>query len=192
MAAAQLFTYSDLVITQGSKFYALAQADVLENFYGLSESYERLATASRLAKLCDRVIMEHEPCDDILLLLLYGLRALCRGRPPEIVTAAFGLKFLEFNGLTPACTFCAVCGERLCAAAAGKLGAYPAGLGGLCCAGCAAENGQTRFRLGEGARRAAEYVLSSDNGKVFSFEADPHVSQSLINYTDALIAELLR
>ena len=99
--AAQLFTYSDLVITQGRGFYTLAQADVIETFYGLSESYERLEAASRLARLCDKVIMEHEPCDDILRILLYSLRALCREKPPDLVSAAFNLKFLEYSGLAP-------------------------------------------------------------------------------------------
>jgi len=188
LAAAQLFTYSDFVITQGPSFFALAQTDVIETFYDLRVSYESLAAASRMAKLCDRVILEHEPCDDILRLLIYGFNALCKSKQPDLVTAAFALKFLEYNGLTPSFAVCSICQKQLTSADAGKQGRYSVGLHGAICAECAKALGQpANIWLSESTRQAAEYVISSRPNGVFSFEASSQVLSQLSSYTDHLL-----
>ena len=187
LAATQLFTYSDFVITQGANFFALAQTDVIESFYGLCTSVEQLSAASLLAKLCDRVILEQEPCDDILRLLIYGFNALCKAKPPELVTAAFSLKFLEYSGLAPSFDVCSVCQKRLTGADAGKRGLYPAGLHGIICADCVRTAGNPQFWLPENTRRAGEYVIAARAGGVFSFEASPQVLAQLESYADYLL-----
>ena len=58
MAAAQLFTYADYVITVGRGFHALAQAQVIESFYGLRTDYDRLTAAHLLAEVCEKTLLE--------------------------------------------------------------------------------------------------------------------------------------
>ncbi|MCL2674533.1 MAG: DNA repair protein RecO [Defluviitaleaceae bacterium] len=190
LAAAQLFTYSDFVITQGKNYFAITQADVIETFYGLGDSYERLIAASRAAKLCDRVILEQEPCDDILHLLIYSLNALCKDRPPELVEAAFLLKFLQYSGFGPDFETCSLCGKVVTFQDAGKLGQFPAGLHGITCAACAGSANQAiRMWLAESTRQAAVYIVNSDVRNLFSFEAVPQVLVQLSEYGDFMLRE---
>ena len=191
LAAAQLFTYSDFVITQGPNFFALAQTDVIETFYNLRGSYEKLAAASRLMKLCDRVILEYEPCDDILRMLLYSLQALCKEKQPDLVTAAFALKFLEYSGLTPVFEVCSICQKNLTHSDAGKQGQYFAGMHGVICADCAKSSTlSARHWLSESTRQAAAYVINSQPDSVFSFQASQQVLDQLLSYSDRLVEAL--
>jgi len=105
MAAAQLFTYADFVIYQGSGFYALAQIDIIESFYPLRTSLETLCYAQLFAELCEKTIMENMPSDDILLLLLKAFQKLSEhDRPPvclKMICGAFLFKYLQLSGYEP-------------------------------------------------------------------------------------------
>ncbi|MCL2616657.1 MAG: DNA repair protein RecO [Defluviitaleaceae bacterium] len=190
LAATQLFTYSDFVLTQGNNFFALAQADVIETFFGLGGSYELLVAASRAARLCDRVVLEQEPCDDILRLLIYTQDALCKGKPPELTEAAFAIKFLAHSGLAPMFSACSVCGKPLESTDAGKQGLFPADQHGVICSGCYIA-GQINLRiigwLAESTRQAAAYVVDKEARRLFSFQAAPQVLEQLATYADTLL-----
>ena len=190
LAATQLFTYSDFVITQGTNYFAITQADVIETFYGLGESYERLLAASRITKLCDRVILEQEPSDDILRLLIYSLNALCKDVAPELVEAVFALKFLQYSGFGPDFETCSACGKTVTDADAGKLGQFPAGLHGITCADCyRGTNQAVRLWLAQSSRQAAVYIVNADVRNLFRFEAVPQVLAQLLAYGDFMLHE---
>ena len=187
LAAAQLFTYSDFVITQGQNFFALAQTEVIESFYDIRNSYELLCAASHMVKLCDRLTLELEPCDDILKLLIYSLNSLCKAKSPDLVTAAFSLKFLEYSGFAPSFDVCSVCRKSLSCFEAGGQGRYPADAFGLMCSRCSRQaGGRSLHSLSESARQAAEYIIRSQPRELFGFEAAPQVLTQLTHYTDSL------
>ena len=113
LAAAQLFTYSDMVIAQGTGFYSLAQAQVVEGFYGLREDYDALCVAHLIAEVCEKTIWENERYDDLLRLALAALTHLCKPHnlPPGLVCAVFMHRFFACHGVAPPLDICCRCGS---------------------------------------------------------------------------------
>ncbi len=166
MSAAQLFCYSDYVLYDGGTFISLAQADVLESFYAITEDYNRLWCGSYFLELCDKIIMEcvQTDDDDYLLLLLKGLTALKQGKfETSLTCAVFELKLMQISGYsvdTEACVSCGVDNElsHFCSE-------------GFLCKSCAVKS-QTIVRsvlLSEVALNAIRYIINCEIEKVFSF-----------------------
>lgn len=117
IAAAQLFTYADFVLCDGRQFYSVAQADVIEGFFGLRNDYERLCHAHLALEVCEKTVLDNTPCDDLLLLLLKTLTRLSRPAqypmPPAQVSCVFLFRFFLYYGLAPQIDECCVCGGAL-------------------------------------------------------------------------------
>ena len=113
MATAQLFTYADMLIADGRSFKSLAQAEVIESFYALRTDYERLCTAHLIAEICEKTVLEDQPCDDLLLLVLRAFSYLKIEHPPLLVLCTFLFRFYSCQGLTPQVDECVICGTPL-------------------------------------------------------------------------------
>jgi len=112
MASAQLFTYSDFVLTAGRGFHALAQAQVIESFYGLRTDYDALTAAHLVVEVCEKTLLEDTQCDELLLLALKALGYLNKQKlPPLQVASVFFIRFFAYYGLAPETQGCTVCGE---------------------------------------------------------------------------------
>jgi DNA repair protein RecO (recombination protein O) len=114
LAGTQLFTYSDFVLFDGGRFFAVTQIDVIEQFYALRTEYEKLCCGMYFAELCDKMLPLGEACPEILYLLLKAFQALQGAQAPSAALLAariFELKFLQACGYAPELTACAVCGE---------------------------------------------------------------------------------
>ncbi|MCL2356501.1 MAG: DNA repair protein RecO [Defluviitaleaceae bacterium] len=113
MASAQIFTYSDFILTEGRGFMSVAQADVIESFYELRTDYDRLCAAYAITEVCDKALRESENCDAILLLVLKSLAHLTKEKfPPAQISAVFMLRFFDVYGLRPRTDECVVCGAK--------------------------------------------------------------------------------
>ncbi|MCL2605102.1 MAG: DNA repair protein RecO [Defluviitaleaceae bacterium] len=113
IAAAQLFTYADLVIAEGRGFHSLAQASVIESFYDLRTDYDALCCAHVIAEICERTVLESENCDELLQLTLKALGYLHKKEPPLPllqVLAVFMLRFFLWYGVAPTLDACCICG----------------------------------------------------------------------------------
>ena len=112
MAAAQLFTYSDFVLTTGRGFHSVTQAQVIESFYDLRTDYDALTAAHLIMEVCERTLLEDTSCDDLLLLALKSLGHLSKQKlPPIQVIGVFFLRFFAYYGLAPDTESCIVCSE---------------------------------------------------------------------------------
>lgn len=163
MASTQIFTYSDFIIDD--RFNALAQTDVIENFYDIRNNYDRLCCGNYMLELTDKTLFENMPCDEVLLLLLKSLSVLAKGTAaPGFVRVVFELKFFQLNGYAPETDGCNVCGsgEDL----------YWGGAG-FVCPHCAPDG--TLVKLCEGSVRAIKYILASDIKDLFKFSVSGDV-----------------
>ena len=121
MAAAQLFTYADFVLTQGRGFYSLSQAEIIENFYALREDYDRLMSAHMVAEVCEKTMWDNLEGDELLRLALKSLSVLAKGLrvggasytakevPPMQVSSVFIMRFFAVYGLRPQTNACVMC-----------------------------------------------------------------------------------
>jgi DNA repair protein RecO (recombination protein O) len=169
MAAAQLFTYADFVLADGAGFRALAQAEVIENFYNLRGDYERFAYAHLLAEICEKTIMDSLSCDGLLLLLLKALSHLNKesGLPAGQVASVFLFRFYNHYGIAPPLEACCLCGGEPVANAAFCRE-------GVLCAPCAGRVAH-RVPLAPGALAALRHIPQSGLKEAFMFKADEAV-----------------
>ena len=159
MASAQLFTYSSFIIYDGGRFYSIAQADVIENFFELRADYTRLCLSQYFAEMCDKTTPYNAPCDDILHLLLISLSSLAKGvRTPLLIARAFEFKFFQLSGVAPEVEQCAICGGSLTAP-------IRFGADGTVC-GCYT---QPALIMSAPALSAVKYVLAADLPNIFKF-----------------------
>lgn len=100
---AQLFAYSELELYKGnSSLYTLTGGKLIEPFCGLSEDYDRISAAGKMAVLLLKVIQENLPDEETLRLFLNSLYFINTGkRVPEFVKIIFMLKILQIQGVAP-------------------------------------------------------------------------------------------
>jgi len=170
MAAAQLFTYADFVITVGRGFNALAQAEVIENFYGLRTDYDRLTAGHLLAEVCEKTLLENIACDDLLLLALKSLAHLCKPTfPPLHVIGVFFMRFYAYYGLEPAVDACVNCGADV------ESRAFFSAEGLV----CALHKPGYGVPLSQAAVYALRHILGNDLAMAFRFKAHEDVLKEL-------------
>ena len=173
MAAAQLFTYADFVLAQGSGFYALAQAEVIESFYPLRQDYDRLMTACLLVELCEKTLWDNIPCDELLLLILKSLSHLSRGKlPPEQITCVFLFRFFAFHGIQPqvdACIVCSTSVEEM------ESGIFLAAEGVV----CSSHKPMGSLPISAAATHAMQYIQKNDLAKSFMFTVDKYTLKEM-------------
>ena len=171
MAAAQIFTYADFILSQGRGFYSLSQADVIESFYNLRTDYDRLLAAHAIVDVCDKTVLEDSDCDVLLQLTLKSLANLAKGNfPPVQISAVFLLRFFDFYGLRPHSDECAVCDLP-----AGEMGGrFFWGHEGLLCL----RHG-SGIAISPAAARAISFILTEDLPISFQFDAHDDVIAEL-------------
>ena len=170
MAAAQLFTYADFVITRGRGFNALAQAQVIQSFYGIRTDYDRLTAAHLLAEVCEKTVLEESSCDELLRLALRSLSHLSKPIfPPLQVTGVFFMRFYAYYGLAPETGACAQCGQDV------EHEAF------FCAEGlvCGAHKPGYGVKLSRAAVFALRHILDSDLITAFKFKAHEEVLEEL-------------
>jgi len=170
MAAAQLFTYSDFVLTVGRGFYALAQAQVIESFYGLRRDYDCLTAAHLVVEVCEKTLLEDNPADDLLLLALKSLGHLNKNiLPPLQVLGVFFMRFFAYYGLTPEVEACIQCGDSM------ALGAFLSAEG----LNCGVHKPGYSIKLSGGAIFALRHIIGSDLSESFRFNCSENVKKEL-------------
>jgi len=177
-ASARLFAYSELVIHSGGGFFSLSQCEPLYFFGKITDDYNNICYASYLAELTEKTILEGENCDDILNLLLYGLRAIEKGRLSlKLIRAIYEFKFMQLCGFTPELSVCVKCGGNI--ASVFYFGEY-----GITCERCA---GRGLVRISETAVYALKYIFDSDVKKVFSFKLPEEKQNELTRASDIFL-----
>jgi len=164
LAGTQPFTYADFVIYDGGNFYTMSQIDIIECFYGLRNDYDKLCYGNYFLELCDKVIIQGEECDDLLLLLLKTLSALSKDNATfELAARVFELKFLQFNGYSPELEICSICGANF----KDRIFFYSDG----CICHVCSKNYPSAFPTTPGLLQALGYIANANHTNLFSFEA---------------------
>jgi DNA repair protein RecO (recombination protein O) len=135
------FMEVDVVLYEGRNLDLITQAELRSAFPSLRRDLEAVAAASTMAEVVDAVAQENEPSIALFELLRRGLAALDAGRTSPDVLTAFLLQLLSVQGLAPALTRCASCGQTSC-----SIGSAVAA-GGIVCGECRPE-GSVRLRSG--------------------------------------------
>ena len=199
LAASQLFTYGDYILADGRQFYSVTQAEVIETFYSIGSNYEKLCHGQYLLEICEKIILGHISCDDLLLLLLKSLQNLSQDKnTPLQVVCVFLFRFFLFCGLAPEMSSCCLCGSsyenfadnsqlaRFSENTVTKKIAENNKISwtfcneGILCPRCSKKPGMVKMSLSADTVAAIRYILHSDVNRSFMFRASNDVLAELI------------
>ena len=111
MAAAQLFCYGSYILYKKGERFWVREAELIESFFGLRDSVDRMALAAYLCEVLSDV-MTNEADPETLRLTLNALYAIANGRAPlGKIKAAFEMRLAAQIGFMPDIDACSECGR---------------------------------------------------------------------------------
>ena len=184
-AAAQLLTYSELVLSESHGWQYLTEASTIELFDGVRGDIELLSLASYFSELVDYVSGDETEAEILLPLLLNALYALgTLHRPQELVKAAFEFRLMAMIGFEPLVDGCCACGESdpvdsVLDLQGGTLLCRTCAQGGRVAPLSSAALLALRHVLYGDAKRLYSFSLQESDLKCFSFAAQSYVNAML-------------
>lgn len=114
LATTQPFSYSEFQLRKGRNFYYILQADLLDSFYPIRDSMERIGYGFYMLELLSKSTPDEEENEKLFLLLKNGLKVLSSLDKDFLkYIVAYELKYISFLGYRPYIDRCVVCNEEL-------------------------------------------------------------------------------
>lgn len=130
--ATEVLTYGKFHLAIGKNLDIIAQVEVKESFPRIHQDLSRIAYATYMAEVVDRMVEEHEANPDIFDLLLSALYLTERPNDPEKIAHMFELQFMALIGYEPELERCLRCRAPL----HGDELYFSPSMGGLVCTDC--------------------------------------------------------
>lgn len=128
----QQFSRAKLLLFRGRNLDTLSSAELVSAHSNLWLDVVRMAYASYISELVDKMTGERERNDELYSLVVAAFDALDSGAlAPRVVALAFEIKFMAVSGFLPQLTQCVACGAPSCEAAW-----FGPEAGGLVCERC--------------------------------------------------------
>lgn len=183
-AATQLLTYSEFTLLERQGRYSASEVNLIELFFGLRDDLELFSLASYFAQVCEVVVQEEDPNEEVLSLLLNCLFALLKLRKPQnLVKAAFELRLMAISGFLPDLRGCLTCGNA-------EADRFNITLGALQCSTCAGGD-SIRLPLGTGTLAAMRYLTTCEAKRLFSFQLSEEALRELSQITESYLSTQL-
>lgn len=177
----QLFSYSDFTLYKGKNMYRVSQIELIESFYNIRDSLDKLCLGSYFAELTTKVIEENSPNQELLRLLLNTLYILSVTEKKLIfLKVVYEIRLLKIIGFQPNITECTKCGNN-----DGNF-YFDSYIGGLVCQECIEKNS---IKIVNGTIAAMKYILYSSDKKIFSFSVSDKVLKELNKISQDFISK---
>jgi DNA repair protein RecO (recombination protein O) len=128
----EYFTRSMLMVARGRELDVVTGADTVDPYLGIRSDLERVAHASHMAELVNRLTEDHQENARIYDVLARSLHLLADGVDPFALTRYFELAILTAAGFRPELYRCVKCERQLQPTA----NALSVSLGGMLCPDC--------------------------------------------------------
>jgi DNA repair protein RecO (recombination protein O) len=127
------FTHVDLLLYKGRNLDIVTQAEIINSFAGIRDSFERISYGSAMLDLVNKVAIEEERDIPLYNLLLKSLQVLSRSNKNlRLLLIAFDIKLMAISGYKPKLERCVICEAKL-----GVSMRFSFEWGGLACSECA-------------------------------------------------------
>jgi len=169
MNAAQLMSYSEMVVFKRGEKYWLRESVVIENFYDIRLDLERFALAQYILDVTGDVCVEEENEEVMLKLTLNTLYMLVTNKKPiEQVKSVFELRTMANIGFLPNLINCETCGEY-----ESEFMFFDIIDAVLFCKDCNNEDDNTyKKRLPIDVIKAMRHIIYGEPKQIFSFKLD--------------------
>lgn len=177
LAASQLFAFSDMILYKGNgDTYHVNSAEIIESFYSLRNSYDKLACAMECTKFIKDIAYENQDTAELMQLFLNTIYLISLGEKNfEQIEVTLKLKALMLLGYMPNVFYCGNCGKKE------GLNYFDIKSSAVRCDNCKKSND---FEISDGTVAAIRYILRSHVKKVYSFVVSDEVLQELKMFTD--------
>lgn len=185
-AAAQLYIYSDMVLSEKDGMYSLSEAEPIESFFDIRLRLEAIACCEYFADLVNTVTVEGEGDVEVMRLFLNSLYALAYRHELSVrlVKAVFEARLSVLLGFMPDLTACASCGKE-------EAAFVDVSGGEVLCRDCALSSngsfdGGERLLLPVNASVVSlfSYVASCEAKRIFAFNAEDEVLDMFSRLTE--------
>ncbi len=165
-SASNLFAYSKFVLFKNNNKYSLNNAELIEIFYNLRNDINKLSLAQYFAELTGVLAVEDANCMELLNFFLNTLYLLStKDKNLKLIKSVFELKALSYSGYMPDLEGCHHCDKN-----ENLFFSYKDGY--LLCGQCNHTLPKECVLLTKGILTAIRYILTAEDGKVFSFTLD--------------------
>ena len=170
-SATDALCYSSFTVERRRDTYTIREVTPIEVFFDLRSNIERLSLAQYFCEVAQTLVVEGEPAEEPLRLILNSLYLLMKGlRPDAQIKAVFELRMMTLAGFMPDLTACAVCGRE----PDGPV-VFRCEEGTVACTAC----GEGGVRISPGVLGAMRHIVSAPLEKLFSFEMPPEGLKAL-------------
>lgn len=176
----QILVFSEFTVSENRGFSTVREATPVELFFKVRQDAELLSLAMYFAQLTELLSQEDAPNDELLRLTYSAFLALDRGRPQEIIKAAFELRAAALAGYTPQVGVCPICGNT----APDRLNLTD---GTVQCAGCGTAKGSFCLPITAGTLDAMRYILAAETQRIFSFSVSERTAEELCGVTETYL-----
>lgn len=111
--ATQLYSYSELTLSERGGKYYVKEATLIESFFGMRNSIEGIALAGYIAEVASDISLEGEGTPELLRLVLNCFHLIAQNKKPLTqIKAVFELRAASDAGFTPDLVACNGCGKH--------------------------------------------------------------------------------
>lgn len=184
LAATQMFCYSEFIVYEGKGFNSVTSAEMIESFYNLRNDIGKLSYSAYIMELLEKTVFEGMHSEDLLKLTLKTLWVIAKtGIDILLAVSIFEIKYLQMNGFLGEADKCSSCGNDV----EDEI-FFSTRDGGIVCGNCKNSSGRV-FKLMEGTYSAINYVLKSNDSRLFSFKVSNEVVGQLRLILEDYMAE---
>lgn len=171
-ASSQFLCYADFTFYKGADkdIMTVNSIDTVDGFYPISEDIKKLSLCVYLADITYSMLGMNNPDSRILHIFLNSVYALAyKDEPAEKVRIVYELKLMSAGGYHPEIHACVSCQSR-------DVTAFDLLKGGTVCRNC---GGKYVIRMDKNMYRAMDYIISSEDKKMLSFNASEELMKDL-------------
>lgn len=161
------FNYVQLLLYRGRSLDTITQVDIISPFLGIRKNLDKIAYASAMLDLVDKVAQEGQQGENKAFhLLLRSLEILDKTNHHfKLLLIAFDMKFMATSGYLPSLKSCAICEETIPL----EKGTFSSERGGVLCKRCSSVD-LMAVPLSPEAITILGRILDADLEKVSSFK----------------------
>lgn len=157
-AGTQIFSYSNFMIKKSKNMYSLIQVEPKISFFDLSKDIYIFTSATYIAQLTEKAILENQTNNRLFKLLLECMIMYMKEdfEKAAFITRIFEVKFLEYTGYKPILNICVNCGQK-----PSKDFKFSTSMGGVLCGNCKAMDKYSK-KVDFTTIRLMSYILKTD------------------------------